>query len=251
MACSIDDLNGAIASQDKLFGVHFNARSLRKNSDEIRNLVALFKRKCSFIGISETWLSYNEVHSYKIPGYSIEAQCRSENFFGTAHGGTALYIDDSITYKRRCEVKFSTLCCESVWIEVDKKQMKMPQNLIVSVVYRSPSASYDHFCEDLDKIFQSFLNEKAAVIIMGDFNIDLSDITSPTCYEYVTCFTSYGFSSLVHTPTRVTSHSSTIIDRLIQYFTLYFFCIRCSYYRSLPCCFCSFELLYTNSKVFH
>lgn len=51
---------------------------------------------------------------------------------------------------------------------------------------------------------------------MGDFNIDLSNISSPTCHEYVTCLTSYGFSSLVETPTRVTDHSSTIIDHVLS-----------------------------------
>lgn len=142
MTCSIDAVNEAIASsrEDNLLGVHFNARSLRKNDDEIRNFLALFKRKCTFIGISETWLSANEVQSYNMAGYNIEAKCRTETLSGIAHGGTALYIDEGITYKRRCDVKFNTICCESVWIEVDKKQMKMPQNLIVGVVYRSPSA---------------------------------------------------------------------------------------------------------------
>ena len=50
---------------------------------------------------------------------------------------------------------------------------------------------------------------------MGDFNIDLLKYDSEnTSSDFYDLFSSYGYRPLIMQPTRVTSHSATLIDNI-------------------------------------
>ena len=52
---------------------------------------------------------------------------------------------------------------------------------------------------------------------MGDFNLDLYFITAlilPGTQEFIDSLLSYGFYQFISKPTRITSHSATLIDNI-------------------------------------
>ena len=58
--------------------------------------------------------------------------------------------------------------------------------------------------------------ERKLCYIMGDFNMDLLKCSNhqPTD-DFVNTFYSYGFRPLIDQPTRITPHSSTLIDNIL------------------------------------
>ena len=69
----------------------------------------------TFIGICETWATQENKDLLNMPGYKHE-HCIRPNKRG---GGVSIYLLDTIQYKARKNVSFSTHMFESVFIEVD------------------------------------------------------------------------------------------------------------------------------------
>lgn len=95
--------------------VHVNARSLRKHYNEFHTLFSSTTSPISVICVSETWLSESDKNLYGFPSYTAE-YCHRRN---SSHGGSAIFVLGSVTYKRRLDLSLNVPDCESVWIEVD------------------------------------------------------------------------------------------------------------------------------------
>lgn len=198
-------------------GLHLNVRSLRKHHDDGMALLTQLNRMLQFIGLTETWLLPNEIHLYSLNGYNTEASCRSDDNHTIHAGGASLFVSEEISYSKRTDLCLNIPKCESVWIEIPKgPSITLPSNVIVGVIYRSPSSSYNQFCRALDELLCKITNERKNVVLMGDININLADIDSVICEEYINCFTTYGLSCLLKKPTRVASDgSSSLIDHIL------------------------------------
>ena len=86
---------------------------------------------------------------------------------------------------------------------------------IVMAIYRPPNAQTEFFTQ-LEEIIQSFDNEDKEIYILGDLNCDLLKENSdqPT-NKLKTIFEIYQLSQLITEATRVTMHSTTLIDHFI------------------------------------
>lgn len=60
-----------------LSAIHFNARSLRKNYDDILAQLSSLNHYFSFICVSETWLSPDDANLFCFPNYTPEYNNRS------------------------------------------------------------------------------------------------------------------------------------------------------------------------------
>ena len=90
----------------------------------------------------------------------------------TSAGGTALYIANHPSYKRRNDLKiYKENELESTFIEtVNPKK----SNIIVGVICRHPSMDLTHFnCSYLNKLFENISKEQKSVFLIGDFNVSL------------------------------------------------------------------------------
>ena len=85
----------------------------------------------TFIGICETWATQENQDLLNMPGYKHE-HCIRSNKRG---GGVSIYLLDTIQYKARKNVSFSTHMFESVFIEVDKTLFKSKRNVIIGEIY--------------------------------------------------------------------------------------------------------------------
>ena len=84
----------------------------------------------TFIGICETWAT--QTYLLNMPWYKYE-HCISSNNRG---GGVSIYLLDTIQYKTRKNVSFSTHMFVSVFIEVDRSVFKSKRNIIIGEIYR-------------------------------------------------------------------------------------------------------------------
>ena len=127
---------------------------------------------------------------------------------------TGLYIKNGYDYEVITEFsKSEENIFESIFIELKRLNRK---NLIVGCFYRhhsSPELFIDNFLKKTIDNISKKQNKLCA--IMGDFNIDLlkydSENSSSDFYDLIS---SYGYRPLIMQPTRVTSHSATLIDNI-------------------------------------
>jgi hypothetical protein len=176
--CSlINTLSDKKTNQCCLSVMHLNIRSLGRNQDCLQNLISSLNFMFSVIGISETWLQ-DSTHHVDINGFNFVHNHRSER----TGGGVGLYIASALEFKTRTDLCFEdNAIAESLFV--------------VGKISRDNKNCY----------------------IMGDFNLDLLNHSSHQfTNEFLDIMYANSFSPLITLPTRLTSHSATLIDVIVQ-----------------------------------
>ena len=134
----------------------------------------------------------------------------------TSAGGTLLYIANHQSYK----------CCNdlniykknelgSTFIEIVNPKIS---NIIVGVIYRHSSTDLTDFnCNYLNKLLENISKEQKSVFLLGDFNVNLLNYNEHNqTNEFLDSLASNSFIPLILQPTRITSHSNTLIDNIFS-----------------------------------
>ena len=104
---------------------------------------------------------------------------------------------------------------ESTFIEtVNPKK----SNILVGVIYRHPSMDLTDFnCNYLNKLLENISKEQKSVFLLGDFNVNLLNYNEHNqTNEFLDSLASNSFIPLILQPTRITSHSNTLIDNVFS-----------------------------------
>ena len=133
-------------------------------------------------------------------------------------GGVIIYVKNNIDIKRRADLEkrmYKSKELESVFIEIIIEGKK---NETFGCVYRHPSMSIDYFNKN---IFHEFIEklsfENKISYLSGDFNIDLLKIeTDDSINNFYNSLTMNLFVPHITLPTRITSHSQTLIDNIFS-----------------------------------
>ena len=142
---------------------HLNIQSLRNKVD----LLKAFFINCKFdiFSLSETWLNGNiEDNEILIDGFKI---CRLDRQLKPG-GGVLFYIRDGLNFKEISEFKNNGT--EALWIEVNLPHTKP---LLIGTVYRPPNSDAEYL-NQLDTAFQNITSLYEDVVILGDFNFDIT-----------------------------------------------------------------------------
>ena len=203
-----EKLCNTLKNKNGLSIVHFNARSLNANFRNIEMYFSELDFKFDIIAVTETWFHENTHTSvFNIMGYDMYHVPRS----GAKGGGVALYINSSLKCKK---IESKSVCVEDIFecITVDVS-LDGTKNVIVACVYRKPGFLIENFTVGLEDLFCNVKNK--VIYITGDFNIDLlkSDTHSPT-KQFIDTMYSLGLYPLITRPSRITSHSATLIDNI-------------------------------------
>ena len=94
---------------------------------------------------------------------------------------------------------------------------KYSNTVLIVNVYRSPSSSNaSKFIKVLDEtLFKLRKHGKKHILIAGDFNIDLLKYASDeNSQNLIDTAATHGFAQIISRPTRITDHSSTLIDHV-------------------------------------
>ncbi len=179
--------------------MHLNARSLIGNFDKFEILLANLRKSFSVIGVTETWL--NDLTSV------------SNHRKSKTGGGTSFYLKNNLQYKICSECTYSNPdVIESLFVEINVSQGK---NIVVGVIYRPPNQNTAAFTDVLNDIPINITRGNKLCYIMGDFNLDLLPYNDnvPT-QKFIDRLFSYSFYPLISNPTRITSHTATLIDNI-------------------------------------
>lgn len=205
-----DQLNVLLSKRDPLFSLlHLNIRSLNQNLQKLTSLLSMINNTFSCIGITETWLQHNNTDYVNIEGYNFIHQCRKEK----NGGGIGLYVKNNLEFKRKSYLDFSDPeILECLFIEVERPN---ENNIIIGVTYRPPGTRINESLQKLNEILDRISKEGKPCYLMGDFNIDLLKYNTHTITnDFLDQMFSNTFSPLITRPTRITSHTATLIDNI-------------------------------------
>ena len=190
--------------------IHLNIRSIRLHFTEFITYLDTLSIEFSIIALSETAINSNHT-SYNIANYNMELDYRQKK----RGGGVSLYIHKVIQYKVRNDLKIGG-DTNSIFIEIFKSSMNTHKNIICGCVYRPPFMPLKTFNELLLCMLNKLQNETKDVYITGDFNVNtMSHVRgSLATQDFKNIFTSNFFTPLINKPTRVSEHSSTLIDNM-------------------------------------
>ena len=193
-----------------------NTRSLLKNFDQLLNVLSAVEIKFDVIGITETKQQVEKdfITNVDIDGYCVYTQPSKFNA-----GGVALYVNNRLDHLERNDLGKLDDDSESIWIEIKNKKGK---NFLCGCLYRHLNTDTAKFMEYIESTLTQIDQNKYAVFLMGDFNIDLLKYESHNCTnDFINSLVSHSFLPYILQPTRVTDHSSTIIDNIFSNITNY------------------------------
>ena len=163
----------------------------------------MLPKTVDILAINETRLDSSiQNGEVSIPGYTLERKDRNRN-----GGGVALYIRDSINYKRLIDLPDDNM--ELISIQVSKPKAKP---FIVCTWYRPPGSTTE-LMNRFEDVLQKLDSYHMEVDIIGDLNCNVG-ATSPDCstQKLLDICDSYQYRQLIDQPTRITQLTSSIID---------------------------------------
>ena len=192
---------------------HINTCSLNKNSDDLQHLLSRTKKNFDIIAISETRITkqVSLLNNLNLNNYSFEFTLTE-----SSAGGTLLYIANHLTYKYHNDLNiYKKNELESTFIEIVNPKKS---NILVGVIYRHPSMDLANFnCNYLNKLLENIYKEQKSILLLGDFNVNLLNYNEHNqTNEFLDSLSSNSFIPLVLQPTRITSHSNTLIDNMFS-----------------------------------
>ena len=176
---------------------HLNVRSIINKFDHPFDIICLNETFC------DGSITDNEI---TLPNYSIVRKDRNRH-----GGGVAMYIRNSLTFI--CREDLETDDVECIWVEVKCKQR---QSVLISSIYRRHSSCAE--CIDkLGDIIDMASCERKEIIVIGDFNCDVSENDASVNSDPITsCFNLFQMTQLIHDPTRVTEITQATIDLIFS-----------------------------------
>ena len=127
-------------------------------------------------------------------------------------GDMLLYIASYLFYKPRPDLNiYKANQLESTFVEIINPQKS---NIVIGCLYKHPNMDVLDF-KNLNQIFEILSKEWKQVFLLGDFNINLLNYNDnqPT-YDFLDSIASNYFVLYIFHPTRITSHSKTLIDNI-------------------------------------
>ena len=192
---------------------HINACSLNKIFDDLQHLLSSTKKVFDIIAVSDTRITkeVSLLNNLNLNHYSFEFTPTE-----TSAGGTLLYIANHLSYKCRNDLNiYKKNELEYTFIEIVNPKKS---NIIVGVIYRHPSMDLADFNSNyLNKLLENISKEQKSVYLLGDFNVNLLNYNEHNqTNEFLDSLASNSFIPLILQPTRITSHSNTLIDNIFS-----------------------------------
>ena len=212
-----------ISRENELNVLSLNIRSLSKNIPTINENITDFQ-KFDILCFNETNCNLeklpNGTTDLIIDGFYppiLQAPARKS----CKGGGLATYIrkticreDDFENFvpKNMAEPSFDG---EFMFTKITRCK-GIQKTIILGNVYRSPSSNIDKFFVRLDTTLSTLArHSNKQILIAGDFNIDLIKHESDSnSQQVIDIMSNHGFIQTISRPTRITEHSSTLIDHI-------------------------------------
>jgi len=126
-------------------------------------------------------------------------------------GGTGIFVSKKLSSSIRNDFSCTRVEFEALWIEIETD---LHHNLVCGVIYRHPNNNCESFLNYMNHTVESISKENKYCIIMGDFNIDLLNVSHASTEHFLDILETNFFSPHILQPTRITHHSATLIDNI-------------------------------------
>ena len=140
------------------------------------------------------------------------------NYSKMNHGGLLIYVHNDY-YCEPLTIKEGTTGWENLFIKIRHKSPGSKANIIGNI-YRVPKellSDFHTFQEEFDEALEILRINRSPIYLCGDFNIDLLKINTKDHYNtFYNNLTAAGYLPRISLPTRVTSHSATLIDNIFS-----------------------------------
>jgi len=205
----IEDLNVCTKNDSEhiyLSMLHVNIQSSFKNFGVLKAHLSLLNFEFDIIAISEAGKNnHNLAHVFGNDySYFYKAPYSSK-------GGVACYINNKLNPVVRQDLNFEKdPRLENLWLEMCIDNRKC----VLGIIYRHPGYNTNAICKGLEQILSRIIDEDKLCLVCGDLNIDL--LKPENCQTKLYIDTVLGLDSipLITLPTRITSHSATLIDHI-------------------------------------
>src|SRR6218665_2944304 len=160
------------------------------------------------LSLSETLLGADSEKLVNIPGYQFSHKPREGG-----HGGVGLLIKDDISFKRciSLESRLNHQSYEGIFIKI----LFSRETLTLGTIYRPLGQNLTDFNNDFENLLSQISGKNRKVALVGDFNVNLLKTEVHKASEdFYNCVISHHFLPAITKPTRITSHSLTLIDNL-------------------------------------
>ena len=204
--CSYLDLNSynELIYSDNFSLIFLNVNSLPKHHDSIISQFLSNSSMPDIIGFCETKLDDSIENLYTFPGYVGVFSSKS-----TRSGGLALFLKSGIQFEKIEQCSFMHESIESLCVKVSVNNCF----LTLCLVYRRPGTRFDDFLANYTELMRNLKDVKC--MLFGDLNLDLLKYESCTNTQ---TFVNFNFENyffpMFNRPTRISSHSATVIDHL-------------------------------------
>ena len=203
-------------NDSRLFGIkdlnflHLNIRSANKNFEQLSLILDNINTDSFVIGLTETWFT-DEPHSlYSLSRHNLVFN----NRVNRRGGGVALYVPTHLHYTVLNELNKMSQTVESVFIEITLPKRK---NVVIGVIYRPPSSDHNMFLQEMQQLLLNPILQNKNCFFMGDFNVDLLKCNEETfSQDFFDTMLASSFIPLITRPTRLSSHSNTLIDNIFS-----------------------------------
>ena len=194
---------------------HINECSLNKYFDDLDHLFKCTNKVFDIVAVTETRITKQTslTTNINLRNYAIEFTPTE-----SSAGGTLLYIASHLSYKPRPDLNiYKANQLESTFVEIINPKKS---NIVIGCLYKHPNKDVLDFKNNyLSQVFEIVSKERKLVFLLGDFNINLLNYNDhqPT-NNFLDSLASNSFILYILHPTRITSHSKTLIDNIFSNF---------------------------------
>jgi exonuclease III len=202
-----DSLSTLINTPHLFTTMHLNCRSMQYKIMDITDLLNTLP--VPILALTETWLDADSVDTINIAGYQLVHKSRASE----RGGGVGFLVREDITYEL---LDLSTFNIAPKTFEGIFVRVRMSRgNCLIGTIYRPPGNGLEEFSLELDQLLSKVANKEKHIIIMGDFNIDLLKVEHHSgTSSFFDSMSSYNLLPTITRPTRITTHSATLIDNI-------------------------------------
>ena len=197
-------------ADNNLFSSYFlNIDGNRQNFDQLVADIMRLKHNFSVIGLAETNIESESKDLYEITSnYTSVYQSRLRN--KKKGSGIGLYIHNKFNFTVISEFTNCTQDIECLFVRITNTE----QPVTVGVVYRPPSGNIQLFNQALEDLLSELPDKNC--YILGDFNINLHNMSPLSHQVYEETIISHGYTPLISIATHEQPHCmKTCIDNIL------------------------------------
>ena len=182
-----------------------NIRSFFKNVNELIALLGSLSEKPDVVILNETWLCEKDLDVANIEGYT-SSHCLRRTGRG---GGVSIFCRKNLSHSKCDEISYCDLTLECCTIK-----LSMEETIYLIGIYRPHSGSKNDFTSALEMILQNNCLRNSKICLMGDFNLNTLDQSSPEVHNFENMLNSFHFFNTIREPTRIVQNCApSLLDQ--------------------------------------